>query len=45
MLSTFKLRLYIAAFAMFIIFLILNFLLLGFINKIKNRSYIQAVLF
>ena len=44
MLSTFKLRLYIAALAMFIIFLILNFFLLGFIGKIKNRSYIQAVL-
>ena len=44
MFSTFKLRLYIAALAMFIIFLILNFFLLGFISKIKNRSYIQAVL-
>ena len=44
MFSTFKLRLYVAALAMFIIFLILNFFLLGFIGKIKNRSYIQAVL-
>ena len=44
MFSTFKLRLYIAALAMFIIFLILNFFLLSFINNIKNQSYIQAVL-
>ena len=44
MFSTFKLRLYVAALAMFVIFLVLNFLLLGFIGKIKNRSYIQAVL-
>ena len=44
MFSTFKLRLYVAALAMFIIFLILNFFLLGFIGKIKDRSYIQAVL-
>ncbi|RZD14431.1 MAG: methyl-accepting chemotaxis protein [Candidatus Acidulodesulfobacterium ferriphilum] len=44
MFSTFKSRLYIAAIVMFIVFLILNFSLLGFLNKIKNRSYIQAVL-
>ncbi|MHB8232374.1 MAG: methyl-accepting chemotaxis protein [bacterium] len=44
MLSTFKSRLYIAAIIMLIVFLILDFSLLGFLNKNKNRSYIESVL-
>ena len=44
MLATFKSRLYFAAIMMFVVILIGNFVIMGYINSFKNYSYTQSVI-